>query len=329
MVQKNKDNVKEKPVLFGNVSKEEYLKRKAEVIKPVYKNGKLKIVKQSRHYKWILSPEKNLDDDVLQEFAKAFVTRMNQISNYELVWQAAIHRDTSHPHIHILVNGVDMNGKEVKGFSKDVIKNYSHEVCQEILTKFCGERDTELKRAARERRFTAERWTEFDQTIKDYMKPANENGFCGFIFNPGNGELKTRLDYLKEIGLAKYEDNKYFIKDNFEERLRIYGKYNTFRDAEKYVSNNSELKFYKAEMGEIQGTVRHVYSMNDEDVWSNGLVLEAEDGQFYYVSSFNPIKHKAGSKIKISQKKHSEGSKYKEQTVIQKIKDDDYEMDRY
>lgn len=330
MVQKNKDEVKNKPVLFGNVTKEEYLKRIYTEKKPVFKNGKMTWKKNSPYFKWILSPEKTLDDDVLQEFTKAFMTRLGQISGYEFMYQAAIHRDTAHPHVHIVINGVDMNGKVLKKrpFTKDVVKNYAREICQEVLTKFCGERDYELKQAAREHRITAERWTEFDQVIKDHLHITNEEGYCGYMKKPLDGEIKARLDFLEKLQLAEYKDNKYFLKSNFEEMLHVYGRYNTFRDAEKYVTNNSDLQFYKPEMGEIHGTVRHVYTMNDEEVWTNGVVLEAENGKFYFVPSYNPIYDKEGSKVKISQKKPDGDSRRKEQTVIEKVQKEDWDVER-
>lgn len=319
MVQKDKENVKDKPVLFGNVTKEEYLKRIHVIKKPEYKNGKQIWKKESRYFKWILSPEKTLDDDVLQEFTKAFVIRLGQISGYDLMYQAAIHRDTAHPHVHIVINGVDMNGKILKKrpFTKDVIKNYAREICQEVLTKFCGERDYELKQAARENRITAERWTEFDQTIKEHLHQSNEEKYCGYIIKPLDGELKARLDFLDKLGLADYKDNKYFLKSNFEERLRIYGRYNIFRDAERYVPSGADLKMYKAEMGEITGKILHVYSMNDEDVWNNGVVMQNEkDGNYFFVPSYNPVNKKDGDRITVMQEK-SDGGRKKDKTVFE------------
>lgn len=321
MVQKYKDSVKEKPVLFGNVSKEEYVKRMAEIRRKIYINGKQKWRKESRHYKWILSPEKDLDNDVLQEYTKAFVTRLEQATGYHFVWQAAVHRDTDHPHVHVLINGVDMYGKEIRHFSKDVIQNYAREFSQEILTKMCGERDEELKRKARERRVVSERWTEFDQDIKNMLHFRNlKEGYCGWVNDPKSGEIKNRLVFLHSIGLAEYENKKYYIKDDFENLLKTYGRYNTVRDAEKYVTNNTELKIYTEEMGEIKGTIKHVYSMNDEDVWNNGVVMENEKtGEFYFVPSFNPVNNRVGDSVKISTKLKQKYDGVKKETSFEKI----------
>ena len=58
MPQKNKEAVTDKPVLFGNISTEEYEK---------------KII--WRHYKFMLSPETKMDRNSLEEYAKKFMEK--------------------------------------------------------------------------------------------------------------------------------------------------------------------------------------------------------------------------------------------------------------
>lgn len=314
MVQKGKNEVIDKPKLFGNVSQEEYIKRIAREKEAVNKRGKKKKVTRSRHYKWILSPEMNLDEAVLKEYTKCFVKRLEQITGYKFVWQAAIHQDTAHSHVHLLINGVDMNENIIKGFSKDVIQKYAREFSQDILTDMCGKRDAELKRKARSNRCYAERFTEFDEMLikaceKD--EKCNSTNYMGYINSKGISdlELQNRLDFLKSINLADMINGKYYLKKDFEQKLRNYGRYNTFRDAQSYVQNGYDMKLYTKDMGEIKGTIRKVYSMNDEDIWNNGIVLEDEEtGAAYYVPSFNPVNKKVGDKIKVVIKS-SEGNR--------------------
>ena len=304
MVQKNKDDVINKPELFGNVTTEEYIKN-------------IPVKKISKNYRWILSPEKQLDDETLKKLADSFVERLGQMSGHKLMYQAAIHRNTAHPHVHIVINSVDMNGKTVKGFSPYVVKTFAREASQEILTKFCGEREPELRRVAREGRVTKDRWTEFDQFIKDWKHETDEPGYCGYMNLMNDGEIKARLDYLTQLGLATYKNRKYFIKDGFEDKLKTYGRYNTFRDAEHYVPDGSDLKMYKAEMGSLTGKILHVYSMNDEDVWNNGVVMQDEKtGNYYFVPSYNPVNKNEGDRVTVSQLKTDSG-RMKDKTVIE------------
>lgn len=320
MVQKNKEDVIDKPVPFGNVTTEEYLKNipvKKIPTNKKNKRGQTVFKKESRNYRWILSPEKQLDDAALKKLAESFVTRLGQMSGHNLMWQAVIHRNTSHPHLHILINSVDMNGKTVKGFSPYVVKNFAREASQDILTHLCGERDYELKRMAREGRVTKDRWTEFDDFINKWKHETDEPGYCGYMNIMPDGEIKARLDHLCKIGLASYQNKRYYIKSDFENKLKIYGRYNTFRDAERFVPAGADLRMYKAEMGEITGKILHVYSMNDEDVWNNGVVMQNEkDGSYLFVPSYNPVNKTEGDRVTVMQQKSDSGRK-KDKTVFE------------
>lgn len=319
MVQKYKKEVTKKPELFGNVSKEEYQKLMAN--SSVIKFGRT--IKTSRHYKWILSPEKNLDEDTLKEYTRCFVMRLEQTTGYKFIWQAAVHQDTEHPHVHLLINGVDKDGRKIKGFSKDVIQNYAREISSEILTKFCGERDRETILKARENRVKAKRWTEFDNTILMMMNHTEETGYMGYVNSASDSEVRNRLAFLKEFGLAEFKNGKYYLKKNYQSELKTVGRYNVFTDAKQYV--NGELKLYNKEMGEIKGKIKKVYTMNDEDVWTNACVIENEEtGGCYFVPSFNPVGKKEGDNIKVVLSKSETG---KEQVMFRKVYDTDIEND--
>ena len=74
---------------------------------------------------------------------------------------------------------------------------------------------------------------------------------------------------------------------------------------------------YKAEMGEITGNIMHVYSMNDEDVWNNGIVMQDEKtGGYYFVPSYNPVNKCEGERVTVSQQK-ADGGRKKDKTIIE------------
>ena len=118
--QKDKDEVIEKPELFGNVSYEEY----KEIIKNQTSNKKdkkskkrkeskskqYKFIKSNRHYKFILSPELNLSKEQLKDFTQIFMRHVERELGRRFNWQAAVHTNTEHNHVHILVNGFDQDG---------------------------------------------------------------------------------------------------------------------------------------------------------------------------------------------------------------------------
>ena len=76
----------ERKVVYGQEALEEY---------------KSKMV--GRHYKFIISPDSK--DVPLEQFTTAYMHRIQREMGMRLDWLAAIHTDTGHPHVHILVNG--------------------------------------------------------------------------------------------------------------------------------------------------------------------------------------------------------------------------------
>ncbi len=312
MVQKDKDEITKKPELFGNVSREEYIARMDKEKKTIYKNGKPKTRTTSRHFKWILSPEENLSEEVLKEYTKCFIKRLEEITGYKFVWQAAVHTNTKHNHVHVLINGVDMDGKNIKRFSKDVIKNYAREFSQEILTNICGYRSAELKKQARQNRIYAERFTEFDKQIRILCIKKEDDKYLGSIGKNCGDEIFKRLEFLESLNLVDVINGKFYVKKDFEEQLKAFGRYNTFRESKEFVKDGENMEVYSSEMGEIKGTIRKVYNMNDEDVWNNGVVLENEEtGKSYYVPSFDPVYKKIGQTVKVVPKNKKDVGTYK------------------
>ena len=53
----------------------------------------------------------------------------------------------------------------------------------------------------------------------------------------------------------------------------------------------SSLELYTSETGRVDGQIRKVYSMNDEDIWNNAVVVEnPATKKAYYVPVFKPVK---------------------------------------
>ena len=284
MPQNNKDAIAEKPELFGNIPLDEYKSKMT-----------------GRHFKWILSPETQLSSVELQAFTRLFVQRMEQQTGRTYDWQAVVHTDTSHNHVHLLVNGKDANGNSFR-FPRGFIKSFARENAQEILTQCYGERTREQIEAAKNRRLTASRFTEYDETISECLvrDTSIDERYEGFFPGRASDEIKIRLEHLKTLELADYTDGRYYIKKDWEASLRAIGRYNTYLDAKKYIGMYSRLRLYTSEDGLIKGKIKHIYSMNDEDVWTNAVVIENEKAKqaFYVPLSVQTFrKFKAGMEI--------------------------------
>ena len=288
MPQKNKPEVTVKPERFGTAGYEERM--------------------TGKHFKFIISPES--DRVPMKKLVEAWIAAAELDSGYTLDWQAVIHTDTGHPHAHILINGRDLHGENVK-FDRDFVKRRSHQAAADIVTAMIGERTAEQIRLSGERSITADRWTGHDEKIK---RLCTRNGGTGFPeVNAVTEELSLRLRHLQDLKLAVYNGRKrtYRLEKNWEETLRAAGRYNSFlavRD-ELLWTVPSDMELYTDTTGPVSGEVRKIYTMNDEDVWNNALVIENRQlHRAWYVPLYNPEYRKLeGTEISVSMTHNSKG----------------------
>ncbi len=287
MPQKNKEQVIEKPVLFGCDGYEQRM--------------------TNLHFKFIISPES--DKAPLKEAVKAFIEKTNFETGYRLDWKAVIHTDTAHPHAHILVNGNDLKGKPVK-FKKDFIRRRSHQITQDIITAMIGERTQEQITLSKSKSITAARWTSHDEKISMLVKPIQDDRF-GCAIYPVSEELSRRLSFLAELGLAEYHNGLYKLEKRWDKSLTAAGRYNSFltvREDLKWSSAHN-LHLYTDTTGAISGTVRKVSVMDDEGVWNNSIVVENKElKKAWYVPLYNPPRKKLeGKEVTVEMTHNSKG----------------------
>lgn len=272
--QELKNEVIEKPKVFGNIDFEEYKKKM-----------------DRNSFKWIISPESSLSVPELEMLAYRCAAWLKKETGLELDWQAAVHTDTAHPHIHMVFNGVDSNGKKYE-FPKKLIKGgVFRQACQEILTEMIGPRSEEQVKAARDKRPLADRHTEFDDEIERIAGKANEEDGT-FLISPSDIRLtpvlKKRLDHLKDIGLASSGNGMYVLIPSWKKDITMTGRYNTFLEAKKLVEKGKSLDIFEpSKKKRVSGTILGFYRMNDENVWCNAVVIKDKDGNGTFVPVWN------------------------------------------
>lgn len=277
MTQQNKDWVKEKPELFGNTSLEEY---KQNMV--------------ARNYRFIISPETQLSVEDLQMYTKLFVDQLEQQLHHKVYWQAAVHTDTEHPHVHLLINGKDRDGNMIRKISPGFIKTDARKISSEILTNLFGERTQEQIDVARNNRVYADRYTEYDDEIAS-IQPEDISIYSHVVrYSDVSLMLQRRLEHLKDLDLADFRSGIFFLKKGWQDNLRALGRYNTFLDAQQYLHDlDAEVELYTADKGTVRGTIRHIYRMNDEDVWNHAVVIEDEAAKkAYYVPLYREPDYK-------------------------------------
>ena len=304
MPQKYKDEVKKKPEIFGNISLEEYKKKMVPM-----------------NYKWVISPEKEADEKTLYYIAKAFIQRCEWELGTNIDYQAVVHSNTEHPHIHILINGVDQKGKPFR-FDKGLIRGQiMRRAAMEICTNVFGCRSEADILQAKERALVSDRYTEFDSVIKQFSHEiSNDERFGSYVYalQEDNSKLVKRLNHFVELGIAEKFEGKYLLEDGWEDTLRALGRYNTFLEARKFLSEKENTKLELYHGGLIQGRIKKIYTMNAESVWNNALIVENPvTRQAWYVPLFKPASMKfSGADVEIYQDPERKGKQNPTITVL-------------
>lgn len=255
----------EKPEIYGSVSLEEYKKNM-----------------DSLNWRIILSPDSNkINLNILTE---SFMKDLEKATGYKFQYVACNHYDTAKHHTHILINGIDKNGRKVQFLPKEVVKELMRNYARNICTQLIGHK-TEMdiiqdyENAVQKNYYTA-----LDRKIKNYIEDGKVDKK---ILNAKYGDiLRDRLDYLITLNLARYDKNtmSYYINKDYEEKLKLYGKYNMYLDGLK-VSQVGIDKYSLhdvKEKGEIEGEIIKKY-IRQNDSNNFALLIRKNDGNVSYV----------------------------------------------
>ncbi len=157
------------------------------------------------HFRFIVSPEDAGEMTGLKAFTRDLAKQMEADLGTRLDWVAVDHWNTDNPHVHLLVRGVDQDGKDLV-ISRDYISRGLRSRAEELVAVELGPKPAHEVRSALEREVGAERWTRLDREIRF---TADETGYIDLRpDNPGTGDPETRrlmigrLQKLERMGLA-------------------------------------------------------------------------------------------------------------------------------
>ena len=171
-----------------------------------------------RIFKIIISPE---DSDVnFQRTASDMVARIEQHTGALVEWAGVVHRNTDHPHTHLILRGKLPSGEALQ-LPPMLIRKGLRETVQTSLTRQLGPRTMEDIKRQKQVELTATRVTPLDRRIAKRSKSLpDDRGYSdtGIAANPG--EL-ARLRHLKELGLAKrHTADRWLVRSDFIGQLQ-------------------------------------------------------------------------------------------------------------
>lgn len=273
----------QEPELYGSDNKEEYKNKMVD-----------------KNWRYILSPGTNQIN--LDVFTKRFVEKLENETGYKLTWVAANHYDTDNYHTHLLINGIDKNGREVNFLPREKVKYlfriYAQDICTEMIgSKTKNQLETEFIKMIKKNYYT-----KLDKKIETMIDSQNELNKDFLQTNKGD-LLNQRIQHLMILKLCEYDKKKqkFIFKNNWTEELKLLGKYNTYADGFKYASCSPN-EYYIHDLnkdGKIEGKLLHKY-IRQKDSNNFALVIQRNDGRVGYVPlDFYPKNCFNGDIIKI------------------------------
>jgi len=159
-----------------------------------------------RLWKVILSPEQGQRLD-LREHTRDLVSAMELDLGTRLEWVAIDHHNTTHPHVHVAIRGVNDQGRTL-AIPAEYVRHGMRERSQQLATQRLGYRTAQDRARARERGIGAPRFGELDAILEQRAGAERLVRFDDPV--PASDAAQTlrlqligRLKFLEVYGLAE------------------------------------------------------------------------------------------------------------------------------
>jgi hypothetical protein len=168
-----------------------------------------------RLFKIIISPE----DGKQADFAKTctdLVDELEKQTGTRIEWAGIVHRNTDHPHAHLIVRGRTEAAAPLR-IPPAVVRQHLRGAVQRSLTRHLGFRSLEEIRRQQEDEIHATRVTSIDKSL---AKCLGEEIDGQSRVAPSNRYEADRLKSLQGYGLAKQERGSWTVQTNFRQQLQ-------------------------------------------------------------------------------------------------------------
>jgi type IV secretory pathway VirD2 relaxase len=178
---------------------------------------------EKHQFRFIVSPEDGSELD-LTAYVRRLMATLERDVGRKVEWAAVNHFDTSHPHVHIVVRGIDRDGRELR-IDRGYISAGMRWRAQELATDELGQRPERDVRQALEREVTQQRFTTLDRELErrgpDRCVEARTGARSGRI---DESLLIARLEHLEGMRLAERVSRTFWrLAEGWQKRLRDHG----------------------------------------------------------------------------------------------------------
>ncbi|WP_242448096.1 relaxase/mobilization nuclease domain-containing protein [Komagataeibacter rhaeticus] len=260
---------------------------------------------EDRHqFRFIVSPEDADRMDDLTDFTRDLMTRMEADLGTRLDWVAVNHFNTAHPHVHVVVNGRDDQGRDLV-IDGGYITHGMRERASEFVTLELGPVTEIEQRQKLENEIDRDRFTRIDRALLDQARGSNLD------MRPGSDIASSdlvdrrlrlsRLAKLERMGLARQTaPGRWTLDDRLEERLRNLGErdditrqmHRALKARDKGTAPTRDPAHFRFhdEVPDKSVTGRLVdRHLTDELGEKLSLVVDGIDGRVHHLRSFDPV----------------------------------------
>jgi len=177
---------------------------------------------EKHQFRLIVSPE-DAGELEMTHFVRRYMASVERDLHQPLQWMAVNHYNTDHPHVHIIIRGVDKDGEQLR-MDRGYISQGLRERAQDLVTRELGPRyDWEIQRQ-RLHEVDKNRVTGLDAEVKRLT----ENDVIevrGPRLRVEERLLLGRLKHLETLGLAKQQSSSSWrLTQDWQQQLRDLGK---------------------------------------------------------------------------------------------------------
>jgi type IV secretory pathway VirD2 relaxase len=245
-----------------------------------------------RHqFRFIVSPEDGADYDDLKPLTRRLMTRVEADLGTKLDWVAVDHFNTGHPHIHIIVRGVDDRGRDLI-IARDYLTDGMRERAAELIDIDLGPRDDRAIEGRLRAEIEQERLTGIDRRLLAAMN--SDRIVEAAAPQPFEQSLRAgRLVKLARLGLAaQHGHGRWTLAEGLEDTLRRMGErgdiIRTMQRAFAARGNEpapADQSIFDPAMTSAPALVGRVIErgLSDEARDRHYLLVEATDGRTHYV----------------------------------------------
>ncbi|MEP0478412.1 DUF3363 domain-containing protein [Nisaea sp.] len=253
------------------------------------KAGFVKTVEgDERHFRLIISPE--FAPENMEELTRNVMADMEIDLDTQLEWKAVIHKNTDHPHAHVVLRGVSDTG-ETLTIPKDYLTRGIRERAQERVTRSIGYR-TELDIVeSLEKEIPATRITSLDHKLEAAL--TDERTFersapeALSFKEPELDRIARRAETLVGFGVAERDDSgAIYLPKEWKKEMTALSRFVAMheRSYQQFPGEQRELVDLNAGKGPAKTLVGEVKARGlDNELFDTPfVVIDGGDGRIYH-----------------------------------------------